>query len=92
MRRAPAGDRPQTPGALRRACGDLARHGLRVDVHRVPGEDIAVAEAILSYASDAGADLLVMGGYEHSRLREFLLGGATRGVLEAMTIPVLMSH
>jgi nucleotide-binding universal stress UspA family protein len=70
----------------------LARHGLRVDVHRVPGEDIAIAEAILSYASDAGADLLVMGGYEHSRLREFLLGGATRGVLEAMTIPVLMSH
>jgi nucleotide-binding universal stress UspA family protein len=47
---------------------------------------------ILSHAADTGADLLVMGGYGHSRLREFVLGGATRGILESMTVPVLMSH
>ena len=39
-----------------------------------------------------GADLLVMGAYGHSRLREFVLGGATRSVLAAMTLPVLMAH
>ena len=47
---------------------------------------------ILSYAADSGADLMVMGGYGHSRLREFILGGVTRGILAAMTAPVLMSH
>ena len=44
------------------------------------------------YAADASADMIVMGGYGHSRLREFVLGGATRGLLESMTLPVLMSH
>jgi nucleotide-binding universal stress UspA family protein len=47
---------------------------------------------MLSRASDTGADLVVMGGYGHSRLRELVLGGATRSMLEAMTVPVLMSH
>jgi len=47
---------------------------------------------MLSYAADSSADMIVMGGYGHSRLREFVLGGATRGLLEAMTVPVLMSH
>jgi nucleotide-binding universal stress UspA family protein len=51
-----------------------------------------VACTLLSYAADAGADFIVMGGYGHSRLREFVLGGATRGILAAMTVPVLMSH
>jgi nucleotide-binding universal stress UspA family protein len=49
-------------------------------------------EALLSLASDVGADLLVMGCYGHTRTREFLLGGATRTVLESMTLPVLMAH
>jgi len=53
---------------------------------------VHVANTILSYAADAGTDFLVMGGYGHSRLREFMLGGATRGILGAMTVPVLMSH
>jgi nucleotide-binding universal stress UspA family protein len=69
----------------------LARHGLKVDVKRITA-DIAVADAILSHAADSGADLLVMGGYGHSRLREFILGGATRHILQTMTVPVLMSH
>jgi nucleotide-binding universal stress UspA family protein len=46
----------------------------------------------MSHASDLDADLIVMGGYGHSRLREFILGGATRTMLQAMTVPVLMSH
>lgn len=70
----------------------LARHGLKVDVKRITSPDIDVASTILSYAADSSADMIVMGGYGHSRLREFILGGATRGILESMTVPVLMSH
>jgi nucleotide-binding universal stress UspA family protein len=51
-----------------------------------------VASVILSHAADTGADMLVMGGYGHSRLREFILGGATRTILASMTVPTLMSH
>ncbi len=70
----------------------LARHGLNVSVQRIVSVETDVANTILSYAADAGTDFLVMGGYGHSRLREFVLGGATRGILAAMTVPVLMSH
>jgi nucleotide-binding universal stress UspA family protein len=70
----------------------LARHNLKVDVKRITAPDIDVPSAILSYAADNGTDMLVMGGYGHSRLREFILGGATRGILSSMTVPVLMSH
>ena len=70
----------------------LARHGLKVEVKRITSPDIDVPSTILSYAADSSADMIVMGGYGHSRLREFVLGGATRGLLEAMTVPVLMSH
>jgi len=70
----------------------LARHKLRTELVRIPAADIDVASAILSHAADANANLIVMGGFGHSRLREFVLGGATRGILQAMTVPVLMSH
>jgi nucleotide-binding universal stress UspA family protein len=70
----------------------LARHGLKVDVKRITSPDIDVTSTILSYAADSSADMIVMGGYGHSRLREFILGGTTRGILETMTVPVLMSH
>lgn len=70
----------------------LARHGLKVEVKRITSSDIDVASTILSHAADSSADFIVMGGYGHSRLREFVLGGATRGLFEAMTVPVLMSH
>jgi nucleotide-binding universal stress UspA family protein len=70
----------------------LARHGLKVEVKRITSPDIDVPSTILSYAADSSADMIVMGGYGHSRLREFVLGGATRGLLESMTVPVLMSH
>jgi nucleotide-binding universal stress UspA family protein len=70
----------------------LARHGLKVEIKHITASDIGVASAILSYAADSGTDMIVMGGYGHSRLREFVLGGVTRGMLESMTVPVLMSH
>ena len=70
----------------------LARHGLKVEVKRTVLGDIDVADVILSHAADAGADFIVMGGYGHSRLREFVLGGVTRSIFRSMTAPVLMSH
>lgn len=70
----------------------LARHGLKIDVKRIVRTDIDVTSAILSHAADISADLIVMGAYGHSRVREFILGGATHGVLASMTVPILMSH
>jgi nucleotide-binding universal stress UspA family protein len=70
----------------------LARHGLNVVVKRLLAAGVDVSNVILSYAADCGADFIVMGGYGHSRLREFVLGGATRGMLQSMTVPVLMAH
>jgi nucleotide-binding universal stress UspA family protein len=70
----------------------LARHGLKVDVKRIVSSDVDVPNTLLSHAADSGADFIVMGGFGHSRLREFVLGGATRGILEAMTVPTLLSH
>ena len=70
----------------------LARHDLKVEVRRIVSPDTDVASTILSHAADTSADFIVMGGYGHSRLREFILGGATRGMLSAMTLPTLMSH
>ncbi|MEZ5788249.1 MAG: universal stress protein [Xanthobacteraceae bacterium] len=70
----------------------LARHGINVDVKRIVAEDVDVPNTILSYAADVSAELIVMGGYGHSRLREFVLGGATRDILNSMTVPILMSH
>lgn len=69
----------------------LARHGIKAELKTLSNAG-DVASTLLSHAADSSADLLVMGGYGHSRFREFVLGGATRGILEAMTLPVLMSH
>lgn len=69
----------------------LARHGIQVEVSSQV-TDIDVGSALLSFAADIDADLLVMGCYGHSRFREIMLGGVTRTVLQSMTLPVLMSH
>ena len=61
-------------------------------VKRTTRGDVSIENVILSYAADSGADFMVMGGYGHSRLREFILGGVTRGILSSLTLPVLMSH
>jgi nucleotide-binding universal stress UspA family protein len=70
----------------------LARHRLKIEVKRIISTEVDVPNTILSHAADSGADFLVMGGFGHSRLREFVLGGATQGILAAMTVPTLMSH
>jgi nucleotide-binding universal stress UspA family protein len=70
----------------------LARHKLNVELKPVVSRDTDVANVVLSHAADYNIDFIVMGAYGHSRLREFVLGGATRGILNAMTVPVLMSH
>ncbi len=73
-------------------CTSLARHGFKCEAASVKAPFGDPAEAILREAASRGADLVVMGAYGHSRLREFILGGATRGILARMDRPVLMSH
>jgi nucleotide-binding universal stress UspA family protein len=70
----------------------LARHGVRAEAAHTIARDIADGEALLSYAADLGADLIVAGGYGHSRAREMVFGGVTRTLIEEMTVPVLLSH
>jgi nucleotide-binding universal stress UspA family protein len=70
----------------------LARHGVKVTVQRDIAADAQIGEIILSRAADHGADLIVMGIYGHSRLREIVLGGVSRTMLSSMTVPGLMSH
>jgi nucleotide-binding universal stress UspA family protein len=89
-----ANDKTRTERELRGAdiAQHLARHDVKIEVEVMPAADIDVASVILSHTADCSADMIVMGGYGHSRLREFMLGGVTRGILETMTIPVFMSH
>jgi nucleotide-binding universal stress UspA family protein len=70
----------------------LSRHDIRA-VHQPiePGHE-SVGKSLLHHAEKAGADMLAMGAYGHSRLREMILGGATRHVLAESKIPVLMAH
>ena len=69
----------------------LSRHGVNVEASEEE-TSIDIGSALLSRMSDYGSDMLVMGGYGHSRFRETILGGITRTILEHMTVPVLMSH
>ena len=70
----------------------LARHGVKATIERTVSAGVPAGEVLLSRAADLGADLLVIGAYGHSRMRDLLLGGATRSILQSMTVPVLMSH
>ena len=70
----------------------LARHSINVNIKRIAAGNIDVQTAILAHAADTAADFIVMGGYGHSRLREFILGGVTRSILKSMPVPLLMSH
>src|SRR6202158_332418 len=70
----------------------LARRGLAARTEVLTADPADIQPAILSIAADAGLDLIVMGGYGHSRLQERILGGVTRGMLQSMTVPTLMSH
>jgi nucleotide-binding universal stress UspA family protein len=80
------GDAPELEAYLR-------LHGVQAPLQRRAAVRAASAgDDLLSLAADAGADLLVMGCYGHSRARELVLGGASRTVLKSMTLPVLMAH
>ena len=78
------------PGAD--AAAWLARHGVKVSVQRDVALDVDVGGVILSRAADHGVDLIVMGIYGQSRMREMVLGGASRTLLGSMTVPVFMAH
>jgi nucleotide-binding universal stress UspA family protein len=69
----------------------LTRHGVSAG-SRIETTSSGIADAMLSRAAESGADLIVMGAYGHARWAERMLGGATRGLLDSMTAPVLMSH
>lgn len=70
----------------------LRRRGLNADAADIKSEDCPIAITLQERAIELGADLLVMGGYGHSRVRDFVLGGATEGVLTDLRLPTLMSH
>ncbi|UHQ18322.1 universal stress protein [Lysobacter sp. KIS68-7] len=70
----------------------LAERGLNVRVTRRPSGTMSVATTVRLHAAERGADLIVAGGYGHSRMREWVLGGATRDLIESLELPVLFSH
>jgi len=70
----------------------LARHGIKISASKTSGLEIDAGDVLLNHVSESGADLVVMGAYGHSRMRELVLGGVTRHMLEHMTVPVLFSH
>ncbi|WP_454743731.1 universal stress protein [Cupriavidus necator] len=71
----------------------LERHGVAVEIEHGPGgADLTIGELIISRAADFNADLIVMGAYGHGRMRELVLGGVTRTLLDSMTVPVLLSR
>ncbi len=78
------------PGA--EIAASLARHGVKAEMAKRSGTDGGTGEALLEEVADHNCDLLVMGCYGHSRVREFVFGGVTKFVLEHMTQPVLLSH
>lgn len=78
--------------AGQRLAGELERRGLPVAFKAINAEDQAIDTTLQEHAIAAGADLLVMGAFGHSRLRDFVLGGATKGVLTDLRMPVMLSH
>ncbi len=70
----------------------LKRRGVNVEVRNIDSMGRPVAKSVLDEAEAIGADLIVMGAYAHSRLREMVFGGATRELLETATVPLLMAH
>ncbi|MBL8894965.1 MAG: universal stress protein, partial [Rhizobiales bacterium] len=70
----------------------LARHGVKATAEGLKTEGVEAGHALLRRANDSGAGMVVMGAYGHSRLREFVFGGATSHVLAHLDRPVLVSH
>ena len=74
------------------ACRYLALHDIEAELHEWPRQDRSTAEALIDAAGSVSADYLVMGAYGHTRLREAVLGGATRDMLHASPVPLLLAH
>jgi nucleotide-binding universal stress UspA family protein len=72
--------------------GHLERHGIQARAEETLRGDLTISDLLLSRAADLGADMMIAGVYHHSKLREALIGGVSRGLLRHMTVPVLMSH
>lgn len=70
----------------------LARHGISVEINTVPREGHSTSDIILRFCQDADTDLIVMGAYAHSRLRQIIFGGTTSTILSETKVPVLMAH
>jgi nucleotide-binding universal stress UspA family protein len=70
----------------------LSGHCVGVTTHLLHKPEIGTADEILRFAQRADADLIVMGAYGHSRLREWVFGGATRDILTTTPVCCLMSH
>lgn len=85
-----SGENIDVPGAEIATC--LSRHGVHSETDHSTTRQPEVGGELLSRVADEGADLLVMGAYGHSRMREFIFGGASRHILQQMTVPVLMVH
>ena len=85
---------PEAGGACVRADGPpiLAEHGIVVELHTLPVRTGGLGAALLARAHELGADMLVLGAYQHSPLREFLLGGVTRHMLTHADLPMLLRH
>ena len=88
----PHKDRHRLVGITEELANTLARHGVVLEIVHSDARGGEIADELLGFARDMDADLLVMGCYGHSPLREFVLGGTTRTVLAETTIPVLMSN
>ncbi len=86
----PGGTAAASPGIM--LADYLTMHGVHAAEHILEPQGRSVGQVLLEAAVDAGAGLLVMGGYGHSRLREFILGGTTRHIVTHAKLPVLMTH
>jgi nucleotide-binding universal stress UspA family protein len=80
----------EEPGAD--AAAYLARHGVKVTVDRLPKSNHSVADVLRQHAIDVSAELMVMGAYGHSRLRERIFGGVTRSIVESPSLPIFMAR
>ena len=70
----------------------LDRHGAKVGILHTDSSSLAIGDELLNEATNSGSDLIVTGGFGHSRMYDFVMGAATTHLLKYMTVPVLLSH
>ena len=85
-----AADKDKTHG--KRVSSFLIQHGIKPEIQVETDNKSKAGDAIIARVSEIDADMIVMGAYGHSRLREIILGGVTRKILKQMTVPVFISH